>query len=323
MNGPPPMPKSFYDLQLKRPKNQSVSAIPKDLFDDWTNIDKNQFEEKIMNHQKNKKEEELRRLQELLHKNDQDGADSMGEISVHKGPQNRRDQGDLYARHVQTRRGGPAENYSKVDDPIPEQSRTQAGDHEANHPVSKPTAAFLQNDRSRPSLSPEENMNMSSLLQPPGHVQRLPDHQLQHSHVSRRRLNVPGPVNPNQFIHQYEPKIQNEKMNYDPHDNDLNRRANKEFNNLNHIQFLGAGRPVYDPDMDRLRDVQRNQVNKLMLEEQIREMKIKKEIEKQNRKRADEMEDERIRRENEEMDRKERMEKEKDKDKKMRLQMEK
>jgi hypothetical protein len=47
---------------------------------------------------------------------------------------------------------------------------------------------------------------------------------------------------------------------YDRYDNDLNRRANKAHNLSTHIRFLGAGAPANNPEIDKLKNIQK--VNK-------------------------------------------------------------
>lgn len=48
----------------------------------------------------------------------------------------------------------------------------------------------------------------------------------------------------------------NDHLYYDAQDNSVNRKANKAFNDLSHIKFLGAARPADDPELERLRKVQ-------------------------------------------------------------------
>lgn len=53
---------------------------------------------------------------------------------------------------------------------------------------------------------------------------------------------------------------------YDKYDNDVNRRANKAHNLSTHIRFLGAGAPMNNPELDKLKDIQKvkfNFVNKI------------------------------------------------------------
>lgn len=44
---------------------------------------------------------------------------------------------------------------------------------------------------------------------------------------------------------------------YDQYDNDLNRRANKAHNLSTHIRFMGAGAPMNNPELEKLKDIQK------------------------------------------------------------------
>jgi len=291
------LPKSFYHQEMNRPKNMKGAVfIAKNLFDGEGPIPMEEIEVRMIDHKKKEAEEELQQLlNQLEKKNEPDNADSIGEISVTRPPIRRdpTDQDRRIPEEISKPPEAPSDHHSKLA-------------LNANRPMSKPTEALLHPDYAR-AASPEE-------------AQGFPRQQPPHKAYSRRHEFAPAP-------HLSQAQEQAlwfaNQANYDPVDNDMNRRANKAFNQLNHIQFLGAARPAHDSDQERLRAVQRNMVNKQMLEEQIRERQLRKEIDRMNKKKEEEREDDRVKRENEEIDRKLRIEKEKDKEKRMKLQQEK
>ena len=150
---------------------------------------------------------------------------------------------------------------------------------------------------------------------PPHRTERLPS----------GKMNVHGPVNPNVYVHHPWDPVQkyDQRLHYDAYNLDVNRQANKAYNNMTHIRFLGAGRPATDPELERLREVQRNLTNRQMLEDQIREGKDRKQLQKLARKREEEEDNARVKREQEVMDRRDQMEKQKQVEKIQRYQADK
>ena len=82
------MPKSFYDLQLQRPKNMSNFAIVgKEALLAGANGGMQGVEEHMLKQKREEKEQELKALQEVLNKVDNAfGDDSVGDVSINQGP---------------------------------------------------------------------------------------------------------------------------------------------------------------------------------------------------------------------------------------------
>lgn len=119
-----------------------------------------------------------------------------------------------------------------------------------------------------------------------------------------------------------DPNKWNDHLYYDVQDNSINRKANKAYNDLSHIKFLGAARPADDPELERLRKVQqvglrltKHFTYKQMLEEQMRKDREKRDNEKLLRKMEEERDLERIRLENELLDKRKLKEEEKERSK--------
>lgn len=295
------LPKSFYDLQIHRPKNKndlaSIAKVVAEAGKDHE-LDPIEREHLLIKEATKKKEEELKFWKDALSKMSerQDGVDdSMDEISVH--PHYRKDIQDEIAKSSKMEFDRRPSPHIKDETSHPN-GRQNIG---PNDPVSRPTAVHAE--YSGPS-GPKDEVEFYSRR---GLKSGVSKHQGGH-------LNIEGPINPNQFLQSNfmnAPRF-DERLHYDANNNDINRQANKAYNQVNHIMFLGAARPTNDEDMDRLRIVQRNMANKAMLLDQIKKNQEKKLLEKERLRLEEERENERVRRDNEKMN--QRLEEEKRKD---------
>lgn len=335
------LPKSFFDLQLKKPKNQhSYASLNSNIVDALgRHIYDHQAQEEYFLHKKKvDKEKELKALQQVLRATSAKRSERIDDSDA-----------DMSLYHHQNKPSGRAISGIKREDDflIPPMEGVSRREVNANEPASRPSGPTLQPpqrvmeaSRSQsPEMLAEDNLQLPQLPQMPALTQaagaaRYSQFNPSHSPETARnqgnaQSRLPSAkqysVTPALIAHSAFNSLQDydQRMLYNAHDMDANRRANQAFNGLTNIRFLGAGRPASDPELGRLRQIQRNLTNREMLEEQMAEKRRKKMEEKLRRKKEDEREEARVKRENEEIERKLEEERRKEKEKKAKVQKEK
>lgn len=276
------VPKSFFDLQLHKPKNRSnINVLSQALLEGSKKYSTNQdIEEILLDRKTHEKEEELKMLTDQLKlsglfgnkkdaKDNDDGEkldESYGEISLVRKPGAIGTEfhlGNSQEEALEMKNAATAKQQTITKDfQYPDQMHRMIRENETNiraqqNELSQGPQGFLNPNSTIGFARPAKNQPLASNFTTP--------------------------------------------MFYDPVNNDLNRRANREYNRLDHLEFLGSGHPGFDPALDRLRKLQQYRANRVMLEEQILEKQRQKQQDKLNRKLEDRKEEERIKRENEEL----------------------
>ena len=300
-------PKTFYDFQLQNPKNMSnLNKIHKAVFEDLkSGQDAITREQRLIQEATKNKEEELRFWKDAMSKLSEKQEpldDSIGDFSV---------QGQYRKGILEDEaKGSRVSMYKQAPITKGEEVHIDEAKMNPNEPISRPTMNIGEDFGQYREDQPERptRRGLKSGI----------------SKIHNGPLQVAGPINPNQYIHNEFSNIPqfDNRMHYDANDNDINRNANKAYNDVTHIMFLGAGRPANDDEMDRLRKVQRNMASKEMLLGQIRDNQRKKLMERERLKREDDAENERIKRDVEIMNKRLAEEKRKETDKKKQFQME-
>lgn len=295
------LPKSFYHYQLNNPKNKKLAVIAEDALKlaAQDKLDGHQIDHALIKLAAKQKEEEAKYWQEELNKlMEKDDDYSVAEYSEY--PKGRGSRSNILR---------PSNNMK--DEAVQIDQNREVG---PNDPVSRPTYNPRENPENSRSASPKE--------EPAPRRDILSG--ISRSKVHQGKLNVAGPINPNLYLSNNNanmPRL-DDRMHYDPHNNDINRNANKAFNAVNHITFLGAMRPANDEDMDRLRAIQRNQANREMLIQQMKDNQNRKLLEKERRRLEEMQEQDRLKKENDVLEKRAQAEKKRELEKTKRFQHE-
>jgi hypothetical protein len=263
------VPKSFFDLQVNRPKNGKDNAVLTEEHVRKAKEDGVSVHSKMIEDLKNRKEGELKALMQALALQKEELDDSMNEYSMHQSIIKRDPSAISRRRGVESADSAAVRNHQNF-----QQSGTQeimgGGMNDDVRPVSKPTAQELAENQHRRSLSPPDQLddlqNMMSMRQDRGFS-------------AKARRDLKSGIVTNQSI--FEPNITGALLNrhwrpeeaviFDPYNPSVNMAANRAFNQMSRFDGPGAFKPSDAKEIDNIRRVERNMAVRKMLDEQIAE----------------------------------------------------
>ena|SRR3990167_7379112 len=265
------IPRSFFDLQVQRPKNAKESATLKEELFRMAKEDGVSVQTKMVEELKKKKEKELRALQEAFALQKEELDDSMNEYSMHQSIIKRNPSGISKRRGIESADSAAARNLQNMQQQPDGESMVGIMNDEVN-PVSKPTNQQMSDAPDRRSVSPpdqlDEFQNMMNLKQDRGFS-------------ARARRDIKAGMNQSQNIfeanitgallkRQWRPE---EAVIFDAYDSAVNMAANRAFNKMSRFDGPGGFKPSDAKEIDNIRRIERNMVTKKVLEEQIAEKK--------------------------------------------------
>lgn len=273
------VPKSFFDLQVNRPKNGKMNAIVREELVRKAKEDGVSVQTKMIEDLRNKKEAELKALKQafVLHKEELD--DSMNEYSVHQSILKRDPSAISRRRGIESADSAAARNLNSMQQPDGESLVNMM--NEQNNPVSKPTFQMVDN-QDRRSLSPPDQLD---------DLQTMMNMRQERGFSAKARRNMKASMSNNASI--FEPNITGallrrqwkpeEAVIFDAYDQTVNMAANRAFNKMSRFDGPGAFKPSDAKEIDNIRRVERNMTVKKMLDEQIADKMRRAQEEKLNK----------------------------------------